>query len=553
MSDREDDPTRQYVPKPLRRFGGAIALFFLAGAIGTYLPVPREVIGIVGIISLIAAGIGVLDVILLARIRWARKVTTKPSQAYGGATFATGKECKDAGLTRPNGLYIGVMNGTPLFENGAAHLLTVAPSGAGKGTSVVIPNLLHYSGSAFITDPKGELAAVTARHRREAFGHDVFVLNPWGMHDLPQHRFNPLSVLTDMAADPDRAPDLTDEVKAIALQLLPEPADGRNRYFREGGRTILRAVMLYLATRDDPERCTLPQMWRIVSSTRRFKEAVTEMAGSDVLNGTLADMGEDLSHQLADNPEQFGDFRQNAVQALDIFDPSGWLGRAVDRSDVEFRDLKQRKASVYLVIPQDKVATHGTWLGLLTHRAITDVGRAGGTGSVLFMLDEFANMGKMSALAESLTALRGFGVRLWIFVQEMAHVEQIYGKAIASTIFSQAEVKQFFSVANDDMAKRISNLMGQKTVKVAQYGLGHRTDKVPEVNLSETGRPLMSPDEIYRMPADEQLIFITGMAPIRARRLPFWQVKPWREQADPNPVEGRHPTSRPALSVPSYA
>lgn len=194
------------------------------------------------------------------------------------------------------------------------------------------------------------------------------------------------------------------------------------------------------------------------------------------------------------------------------------------------------------------MATHGAWLGLLTHRAITDVGRARGRGSVLFMLDEFANMGKMSSLAESLTALRGLGVRLWMFVQEMAHIEEIYGKNVASTIFSQAEVKQFFKITNHDTAKQLSEMMGQKTVKNIGGDLGHNDTQLPSTTVSERGQPLMSPDEIHRMPADEQLIIVAGTNPIRAKLLSFWHVDPWRDQA-----AGRHPMPRPKLSIPAHA
>jgi type IV secretion system protein VirD4 len=93
------------------------------------------------------------------------------------------------------------------------------------------------------------------------------------------------------------------------------------------------------------------------------------MTSSDALFGMVADLGQDLANQLEDNPEQFADFRQGALQAVDIFDPVGWLGDAVSGADVDFKALKEDKASVYLVIPQDRIATHGTWLGLVTQQS----------------------------------------------------------------------------------------------------------------------------------------------------------------------------------------
>src|SRR5690606_24643356 len=143
-----------------------------------------------------------------------------------------------------------------IFHNGKAHLLTVAPARTGKGVSVVTPNLLHWDGSVFVTDPKGELAGMTAWHRQEMLGQKVCILNPWGLHGLPQHRYNPLAVLVTLYEDDDQRRGVTGAVRDLALQLVPEPeTDSKNRFFREGSRKLLRALMLHLATREEPARC----------------------------------------------------------------------------------------------------------------------------------------------------------------------------------------------------------------------------------------------------------------------------------------------------------
>lgn len=503
--------------------------------------------GFLGTIALLGSAVGFMR---LQKIRQQREDALKPSGTFGEADFASVAECEAAGLMNPRGLYLGVLDGRPLFYTGKAHLLTVAPARQGKGIAFVIPNLLHWQGSVFVTDPKGELAGVTERHRREHFGQEVFVLNPWGLHNLPQHRYNPFQPLIEAASDPALIRGIADEAKALALQLLPEPEDGaRNRYFREGSRKILRALMLHFATRGEPENCNLTQIWRVLNNVSRLKETIVAMAGSTALNGTVADLGDDLSYLIADNEDQFADFREGALQVVDIFDPVGWLGDAVAASDFDFRALKEGKASVYLVIPQDRIATHGAWLGLVTRQAISAVARSGGNSPVLFLLDEFANMGKLAGLAESLTALPGLGVRVWAIVQELSDLRRVYGPHTTDTILSQAEVKQFFAVQNDNLARTLSAALGERTVKTKNYNLGR--DDMTEVSesLGETGRPLLTADEIRQMPADQQLMFVKALPPIRANRIPFWNVSPWNEWADPNPVEGTHPPGLPYIKL----
>jgi type IV secretion system protein VirD4 len=427
-------------------------------------------------------------------------------------------------------------------------LLTCAPARQGKGICVVIVALLHYQGSVLVNDPKGELAAATGAHRAEFLGHKVVYFNPWGLHGLPQDRINPLLILIVLAADPARQRGLTDEVKAIVLQLVPEPEDTRNRFWRDGTRAILFAVILYLALHA-PTRCMLPEVWRIIANPKRLKRTFDAMRRSEALGGLLADLGDDLAVQMEENPEQFGDFRAGAVQALDTYQPGGYLAEAVSGSDVSLEELTTGKISIYLIFPNDRMATHGAVVALIVNQGFASVSRSEQRGEVLFLLDEFANMGKLSGLAESLTALPALGVRVWMFVQELAELVRLYGPHTAQTILSQAEVKQFFAVQSDQLAKRLSETLGQKTVKTRNYSLGRFDDDEIGESLSETGRPLMAPDEIRLMGPGTQLLLIKAALPVLAQLFPFWFVWPWQEWVAPNPVEGPYPKPVPVLRL----
>lgn len=477
-----------------------------------------------------------------------RKASQETSGTFGDAAFATLEECEDKGLLDPKGLYLGLLNGRPLFYRGKAHLLLVAPARQGKGVGIVTPNAEHYPGSMVVTDPKGELAGMTAAHRRERLGQDVAVFNPWGLHGQQQDRINPLENLIAIASDPALQRGLTDEVKVIVMQLYPEPEDTRNQYFREGSRGIMRAVLLYLAV-CTPKRCTLPEMWRIIANPLRLQRTVDAMRREDVLGGILADLGDDLAHQMEDNPDLFGDFRAGALQHLSIYEPGGYLADAVSASDISLADLKTGNVTLYLAFPPDRIASHGAALGLIINQAITAVARSKDKGEVLFMLDEFANIGKLAGLAESLTALPGLGVRVWMIVQEMAELVRLYGPHTAKTIQSQAEVRQYFAVNSPELAQSLSRELGQKTVKTKNFNLGRfETDEIGE-SLSETGQPLMRPEEIMQLRPDQQLLLIKNVNPILGERMPFWFFSPWREWAAVNPVEGDYPNVKPLVRL----
>jgi type IV secretion system protein VirD4 len=480
-----------------------------------------------------------------------RKLSEQPSGTFGQAAFATLEDCDQADLLNPQGLYLGLLGGQPLFYSGKAHLLTCAPARQGKGIGFVIPNLLHYQGSVIVTDPKGELAAVTAQHRRERLGQDVVIFNPWGLHGLPRQRINPLENVIAMAGNPALQRGLTDEVKAIVMQLYPEPEDTRNQYFREGSRSIMRAVLLYLAL-CAPGRCTLPEMWRIIANPVRLQRTIEAMRKEDALGGLIADLGDDLAHQLEDNADLFGDFRAGAVQQLSIYEPGGYLADALSASDLALSDLKSGKVSLYLAFPPDRIVSHGSALGLIVSQAIAAVARSEERGEVLFLLDEFANLGKLSGLAQALTALPGLGIRVWMIVQELAEIVRIYGPQTAKTVQSQAEVRQFFAVNSDELAQALSRALGQRTVKTWNYNLGRfDTDEIGE-SLSESGQPLLRPEEITQLEPGQQLLLVKGVKPILGERMPFWFVAPWRGWAAENPIEGDYPNVEPVVRL-AYA
>ncbi|WP_112321923.1 type IV secretory system conjugative DNA transfer family protein [Oceanibium sediminis] len=507
-------------------------------------PVSALALGALFLAGVWVIGVGVLDLFGVILLRIARWRAETPTGIFGEAKFADLRDCADFGLTDPAGLFLGALKGVPLFFKGKAHLLTVAPARQGKGIAVVIANLLHFWGSIFVTDPKGELAAITARVRQVIFRQTTIFLNPGRLHDLPSHRYNPLQPLIDIFADPRRHHELGDAVRGIVLQLIPEPAGGdKNQYFRDGARNLLEGLILFLVTRDRPEKCTLPELWRIVKNTRRLELTFEVMADSDALDGMVADYGEEFLFQMEDGAKQFADFRTGVSNALQIFRPGGPLAKSVSASDFRFEDLKAKGTTIYVMIPAEHIATYAPWLGLITQQAIKAVARNKGDQQVLCLLDEFANLGRLAGLAEALTLLPGYGVRVWAIVQDLSQLVQVYGRETANIILSQAEVKQFFAVQDFDLAQRLSKLLGERSIITRNYNLGQRPEDEIGVSASERGVPLMLPQEIMTLPPEQQLLFVKSAPPVLAEKVAYWDVAPWRDWADPNPMEGDHPRS----------
>ena len=483
-----------------------------------------------------------------AQAKEQRKALEQTTGTFGTADFASEEDIAAKGLRDPNGLYLGLHQGQPIFYSGEGHLYTVARARTGKGTTTATPNCLHNTGSMLITDPKGELAAMSGEHRETRFGQNVYYWNPYGLHGLPQNAINPLQPIVKCALNRRQRRTLLSKVRRMALQLYPEPEDARNRVFRDGSRGLIVFLILWYAL-NDPENCTLPQVYRDLASPRRLKAKLNAALDSDALGGTLGDMADDIIQQMDDTPELFGSFRAGAIQQLSIFEPSGLLAEAVSGSDVDLETLKDGNTTIYLMMPPDRMASEGVALGLIVNEAIAEISQSQKRGKVLFLLDEFANLGRLWGLAESLTALPGLGVRVWMIVQEEAELVRLYGPNTAQTIKSQSEVRQYFAVNNASLAQSLSKELGTRTVRTRSHNLGHAvTDDVGE-NIGEAGQPLMRPEEIMQMGPSDQLVLVNGMRPIFGQRIPFWHVDPWNGWAKTNPVEGETPQAETLLRL----
>src|SRR5690606_8783851 len=131
----------------------------------------------------------------------------------------------------------------PILMEREGHLMTIAPTGAGKGTGCVIPALLRHEGPVIVIDPKGENAAVTARRRRE-MGHRIVVVDPMGVTDLPGDTLNPLDLIDIHDAS------AVDEVAVIAGTLCHVARDPRDTFWVSRATHLVVGAILHVLSED---------------------------------------------------------------------------------------------------------------------------------------------------------------------------------------------------------------------------------------------------------------------------------------------------------------
>ena len=446
--------------------------------------------------------------------------------SHGSARFASRKELKRLEGRKgqqDDGLLIGRNPGTGrlLRYDGPAHLITLAPTRAGKGVGTVIPNLLAAERSVLVIDPKGENARI-AGEARWRFG-TTHVLDPFEVSGMPSAAYNPLDRLT-----PDSL-DLGEDAASLTEALVMDPpGQVSEAHWNEEAKAILGGLIMFCVCHEDRDRRTLATVREYLTLPPEKLRALLElMQDSDAAGGLIARAA---NRFLGKADREAASVLSNAQRHTHFLD-SPRIAKCMARSDFQFSDLRHRITSVFLVLPPNRMDAYSRWLRLLVSQALQDIARdaeasVGAQGAsqrlkapALFLLDEFAALGRLEAVERAMGLMAGYGLQLWPILQDMSQLRDLYGER-AGTFIANAGVQQVFGVNDFETAKWLSQMIGQETT-------GFQTDSYkpgdnPSFSNNLTGRDLLTPDEIMQMPPELQLLRVQGQPSALAQKLRYY-------------------------------
>lgn len=314
------------------------------------------------------------------------------------------------------------------------HKMSVART-SGKGTSLIIPNLLHYAGSVVVIDPKGENANLTAKYRAETLGQHVIVLDPFNVadvDDLYQGTFNPLTTLNALN------PEIVDEAASLADAIVIRSKSSKDPHWDDTARMLIKATILLVLEYEFPENQTFTRVKELLTVGLAHPASEEDAVNDIVIPPSLDDYIEALKHS-----DQFNGALAAAGHALrDMGDQERGSVLSTTRRHLEFvsslpmqdqialssfdpAELKTSAhgTSIYLVLPEYRLSGHSRWLRLMITTLLNALQRgtntAGGSSKTsaknqtLFILDELAtSIGYLEAIERAASYIAGFGVKL---------------------------------------------------------------------------------------------------------------------------------------------
>jgi type IV secretion system protein VirD4 len=467
------------------------------------------------------------------RARQSRVVTT-----YGSSRWATRLEVQAAGLFRPAGVFLGRLGHRYLRHDGPEHVMAFAPTRSGKGVGLVVPTLLTWTESAVIHDIKGENWQLTAGWRSR-FSH-CLLFNPT---DPRSARYNPLLEVR-------RGPDEVRDVQNIADILVdPEGALERRNHWEKTSHSLLVGAILHVLYAEEEKTLArvatfLSDPERSFAATLRAMMATNHLGTKDapVVHPVVASAAREV---LNKSENERSGVLSTAMSFLGLYrDPT--VAATTAASDWRIADLvdAERPVSLFLVIPPSDISRTKPLVRLvlnqigrrLTERLEGDPGKRR-RHALLMMLDEFPALGRLDFFETALAFMAGYGIRAYLIAQSLNQISKAYGETNA--ILDNCHVRIAFSSNDERTAKRISDALGTATELRAQRNYaGHRLAPWLShvmVSRQETARPLLTPGEVMQLPAADELVLVSGLAPIRARKLRYFEDRNFANRVLPAP------------------
>lgn len=522
--------------------------WFLMGDVPVYLPwrlyqwwyayeaYAPDVFAKAGAIAASGGLLGILAAVLgsLWRARWERHVTT-----YGSARWAGRRDLTRAKLLGNDGVFLGAWQGNYLRHAGPEHVLAFAPTRSGKGVGLVVPTLLSWTGSCVVHDIKGENWKLTSGWRS--------TLGPcirFDPTDRASPRYNPLLEI--------RKGDFeVRDVQNIADILVdPEGSAERRDHWDKTGYALLVAVILHVLYAEDDKSLAgcarfLAHPEHTLFQTIERMRTTHHLVGPDGKGRVHPKVAEGARAMLSKSENERSGVLSTVLTLLEVYtDPV--IAQLTSASDWGVMDLVagDLPVSLYLVVPPSDLSRTRPLMRLILNqigRRLTEELPGPSQRKLLLMLDEFPALGRLDFFETALAFLAGYGIRAFLITQSLNQIEKAYGPNNA--ILDNCHVRIAFATNDERTAKRVSDALGTKTELRSQKNYtGHRLSPWLShmmVSRQETQRALMTPGEVMQMPADKEVVMISGVAPILAKKLRYFKDRNFTERViDPAAVSG---------------
>lgn len=465
-------------------------------------------------------------------------MTRRETLPFGDAKFQTMPSLRQGGWFGKHGIYFGKFKGRFLRIQDDRHHMIIGPTRSGKGAGYVIPNALAHKGSMIVNDLKGEIFSLTAGYRAKT-GNRVFLFSPGSERS---HRFNPLDFIRPGAGD------RTTDIQNIAQIMVPK-VEGDNAVWQGLAQQVLAGVISYIHESDRyKDRRNLPEVTSFFATSEDLQDLMQKRVEAEAYLSKFTI--ESFNRYIALNEKAARSALIEIDNALRPFQNEK-IAAATLVTDLDIASIKRRPTTIYLAPNVNDVELLRPLLVLFIQQTLDLITRSHDEKSlpILFLLDEFRQLKKMTEITSKLPYVAGYSVKFAFVIQDLKNLDEIYGETTRHSMLGNCGYQLVLGANDSATAKYVSEALGNTTMtywtesrSVQIIGLNHRSRL-----QQKRERDLLMPQEVRQLPIDDMILLAEGQGAIRGKKLRYFREKPFKAWSE---YAAKHVPLVPILELP---
>ena len=445
---------------------------------------------------------------------------TRPGEEHGSASWGSVRELDKKYRDKDASQNVILTQHFQMSMNGKLHRrnllqIVVGGSGSGKTRFLAKPNLMLANASFIVTDPKGEmLRAVGNLFLEEGYVLRVFDLIDPAKSDC----YNPFCYIRKDA-------DVFKLIDNFIKNTTPKGAKANDPFWEKSETALDAALMLYLLHEAPPEDQNMETILYMIENGGAKEEDDDYQSPLDLLFEALEE--EQPDHIAV---RQYHIFKQAAgktaksilvsaaVRLASFTLPE--IQRITASDDMELGKLGERKQAIFCIIPDSNDASLNFLVGMLYTQAFQElyyqadkVHQGALPVPVRLMFDEFANVALPDGYARLQATMRSRNIMSTIILQNISQLKALF-KDDWEGIIGNADSFVYLGGNEQSTHKYISELLGKETIDTRTSSQSKGRNGSFSQNFQQTGRELMTPDEVRRLDNKNAIILIRGEKPV---------------------------------------
>ncbi len=461
----------------------------------------------------------------------------RPGEEYGSAKWGNARELNKQYADR-DGKNVILTKRVSIGLDGYKHrrnlnILVVGGSGSGKTRFFCKPGIMSVNCSYLIVDPKGEMLRSTGYLLKDE-GYDIKVFDL--IHPRQSDGYNPFTYIRD-------DPDVLKLMDNLVKNTTPPKGASNDPFWEKAEIALDSALMLYLLYEAPVEEQNFEMLMFMLECARVMEEDEQYQSPLDLLFQTLEER--DPSHIAV---REYKVYKQAAGKTAKSILVTASVRLAafifpqyaamMQTDEMDFASMGERKRAIFCVIPVNDGSMNYLVSMLLTQCFQQLYLRADERYNgrlpvpVRVIQDEWANVAQPDSYPKVLATCRSYNIGINIIVQNIQSIKALY-KDEWEGIIGNCDTLLFLGGGNEPTSLEfMSKLLGKETVHTRTRGQTKGRSGSSSVNFQQTGRDLMTPDEIRMLPTNDALLFIRGEKPVRDKKYDIKKHPNVRRTAD---------------------